>query len=175
MDWASSSNGLFNRCYKPPHGDAGSTRLDAVTQECGSNTQLCSQGIPMPGNARPPPQAEVGSTSKNRNVGSNKIYVPGASLCPGMRGQHPQHGDTGSTRLGAVTQECGSNTQLCSQGIPMPGNAIHGIEAVSTSHLRLAIVKQWIVQSVLQTPAWGCGVYKIGCGQTRIWKQHTVM
>ena len=93
VDWASLSEGLSNRCYKPPNGDAGSTRLGAVIQECGSNTQLCSQGIPMPGNARPThPDGDVGATCKNRNVGSNKIYVPGASLCPGMRGQHTRMG-----------------------------------------------------------------------------------
>ena len=87
LDWASSSDGLSNRCYKPPHGDAG-------------------------------------ATSKNRNVGSNKVFVIGASRCLGLRGQHPPRmGEAGATRLDTVTQVCGSNIQLCSQGIPMPGNA----------------------------------------------------
>ena len=57
----------------------------------------------------------------------------------------------------------------------MPGITIYGIEAVSTSHSRLGIAKLRIIQSVFQTPAWGCGGYKIGCGHTRMWKQHTVM
>ena len=52
----------------------------------------------------------------------------------------------------------------------MPGDAIYGIEAVSTSHSRLGIAKRRIIQSVLQTPAWGYGVYKIGYGHTRMWK-----
>ena len=51
LDWASQSEGLYNRCYKPPHGDAG-------------------------------------ATSKNRNVGSNKVFVIGVSECLGLRGQH---------------------------------------------------------------------------------------
>ena len=53
----------------------------------------------------------------------------------------------------------------------MPGNAIHGIEAVSTSNIGLGIVKQGVIQSVLQTPAWGCGGYKIGCGHTGMRKE----
>ena len=109
----------------------------------------------------PPGHGDAGATCECRNVGSNKIYGLGVSECLGMRGQHTTpHGDAGATRLGTVLQECGSNTQLCSQGIPMPGNVIHGIEAVSTSHIGLGIAKRRIIQSVLQTPAWGCGGYE---------------
>ena len=34
LDWASSSDGLSNRCYKPPHGDAGAT---CESRNVGSN------------------------------------------------------------------------------------------------------------------------------------------
>ena len=159
--------GLRVRANTPPDGDAGAT--------C-KNRNVGSNKIYVPGvseclrlrGQHTTPHGDAGATSKNRNVGSNKIYVPGVSECLRLRGQHPQHGDAGATRLDTVTQECGSNTQLCSQGIPMPGNArtTHpdgDVEAtcknrnVGRVNIYVSRASQCLRLRGQHPPAWGCG------------------
>ena len=107
------------------------------------NVEACQRQLEIPKDKRPKivsidtthPDGDVGATCKNRNVGSNKVFVIGASQCLGLRGQHPPpHGDAGATS---------KNRNVGSNKIYIPG---------VSECLRL--------RGQHPPPAWGCGGYE---------------